>query len=361
MKNIRKYTTTNKIFISIALAGTLAGCATKLKSSTWVPIRESSVPFEQAIAKCEYDLRILGKENDRLKFGLLGLQHPTFEACMKVQGYEWMKIEDAEAKLQGSSVANVKENSNKDADAIKIAEYRAGVEKGDANAEVNLAWRYYSGTGVAQSFTQAYKLYARAAEKVSSDKQSASNAQINLGTMYVSGNGVEVDSIRAMMWFELSGINGSEDGKKRYADLSSKSNPMQVLKAKRLKNYCLAKEFKSCDEPLSKDWKICEVTNVFAASPEKAKIVSDLNLNFAFQRQQNSETPKLYIFVSNSQYRSRDLVKTGAGLLNNKDRYVGYVAKDKNAAVQEFEDGNLSIRLTDQDGNDMSFFTTCSN
>lgn len=80
----------------IVLAGVLAlgGCATNLKSSSWYEVRNTGVPFDQAIANCEYDMEKLGMSNGRMSMALVGLQHPTFEKCMNRFGFEWRKKEE---------------------------------------------------------------------------------------------------------------------------------------------------------------------------------------------------------------------------------------------------------------------------
>ena len=124
------------------LAVLLSACASNLKYSSWVAIRESPTQFDQAIEKCEYDIKLIDKDSERLKLALMGFQHPTFEACMKVQGYEWMKMSEAEVMSKSLEAKTQLSNSKKVDDAAKIAGYRAGVEKGDVNSEINLAYLY---------------------------------------------------------------------------------------------------------------------------------------------------------------------------------------------------------------------------
>lgn len=82
-----------KVF-AITITAALCGCATNLKSSAWYEIRNTGVPFDQAIANCEYDLEKLGISNGRMSAALVGLQHPTFEKCMKRYGFEWRKKDE---------------------------------------------------------------------------------------------------------------------------------------------------------------------------------------------------------------------------------------------------------------------------
>ena len=349
-----------KPLLSVVLVVILSGCASNLKSSTWVAIRESPTQFDQAIAKCEYDIKLIDKDSERLKLALMGFQHPTFEACMKVQGYEWMRISDTEVTSKNMETKAKIARSEKDEDAIKIAGYRAGVEKGDANSEINLAYRYYNGNGLTQSFTQAYKLYARAAEKVEANKQAARNAQVNLGNMYVSGHGVEIDLVRAMMWFELSAYNGDKDAQKKYTELRVKSSPYQIKMAKRLTAFCGEKNFKNCDEPLSSGWNICDVANVLASTPSEAKDANFMNIDFSFRKNEDLKISRLYIFFKDSPTRFENLQRTDDGFVNGSEKFKGYASVDKKILVQELERQNLIITLKRKDESDTTFFAKCS-
>jgi hypothetical protein len=72
----------------------LAGCASNLKNYAWRQSFNSGVKFEEAIAKCEYDLHILGLANQRMEYSIMGAQHPTLEACMKRYGFVWKKKQE---------------------------------------------------------------------------------------------------------------------------------------------------------------------------------------------------------------------------------------------------------------------------
>lgn len=85
------YTLKVKNFIFIAHLILLSGCASNLKEYKWEKSFESNMGFNEALAKCEYDLQIMGKANDRLIGGILGVQSPIFEKCMGAQGYRWVK------------------------------------------------------------------------------------------------------------------------------------------------------------------------------------------------------------------------------------------------------------------------------
>ncbi len=342
---------------SIALI--LSGCVSNLKSSFWIPVRDNPTQFDQAIAKCDYDLKILGRDNGRPVAALFGMQDPTFESCMKVMGYAWMKKEEV---LQSEVRTPENPVQNRNDEATKIAEFRAGAEKGDVKAEVNLAYKYLNGFGVPKSYTQAYKLYIRAAEKVDINREHASNAQVNLGAMYKNGYGVEADQSRALMWFQISKLTGSEEGSQRYTELALKSNQIQILKANRLTNLCIAKKYRSCDEPATAEWKMCEPKNISAPTQQIAKKLSDLNLSFVFNKNQLGKSSKLYTITDYKIMDIKDLEMSGRGIFNENEKYTAYTSSDKAVGVQEFDDsGGLLISISFPGDNHAFFPTECSN
>jgi len=81
----------NKKIISILIFLLISGCASRMKEYAWFPSYDSGVKFDQAIAKCEYDLNILGKGNERITAAIFGIQSPIFEKCMNQYGYKWEK------------------------------------------------------------------------------------------------------------------------------------------------------------------------------------------------------------------------------------------------------------------------------
>ena len=75
---------------------------------------------------------------------------------------------------------------------------RSKAEQGDTNAQYNLGWMYDNGTGVAQDYVEAVRLYRLAAE------QGHVSAQGYLGAMYANGEGVAQDDAEADRWFRLA-------------------------------------------------------------------------------------------------------------------------------------------------------------
>ena len=68
-------------------------------------------------------------------------------------------------------------------------------ERGDANAQFDLALRYADGDGVEQDQSKAVHWYQKAAE------QGHAKAQFNLAVRYENGNGVERDQTKAVRWY----------------------------------------------------------------------------------------------------------------------------------------------------------------
>ena len=72
---------------------------------------------------------------------------------------------------------------------------------------------------------EAVKWYRLAAE------QRITGAQSNLGLMYEKGQGVEQDYVEAHKWFNISGINGNEIGRRNADIIEKKMTPGQIAVA----------------------------------------------------------------------------------------------------------------------------------
>ena len=84
----------------------------------------------------------------------------------------------------------------------QIDRLRKAAEKGDANAQFELGYCYYNGTGVAQDYEQAVGLFRKAAEQGNVD------AQLNLGFCYLAGLGVTNDDTQAIYWYRKAAEQG---------------------------------------------------------------------------------------------------------------------------------------------------------
>lgn len=71
-------------------------------------------------------------------------------------------------------------------------------------AQSYLGSLYYNGDFVKQDYTEAFKLFTRAAEAGDSD------AMNYLGVMYAKGNGISNDDIEAVRWFKKSAESGNK-------------------------------------------------------------------------------------------------------------------------------------------------------
>jgi TPR repeat protein len=81
--------------------------------------------------------------------------------------------------------------------------YRLAAEKGEAEAQFELAGMYRRGEGLLQSYGQAVKWYRSAAN------QGHARAQISLGIMYQQGEGVPPDDAQAMKWYQSAADQGN--------------------------------------------------------------------------------------------------------------------------------------------------------
>lgn len=75
-------------------------------------------------------------------------------------------------------------------------------EAGEASAQFDLGWCYYSGEGVVQNYKEAVKWCRMAAEQGDAD------AQFNLGVCYGKGKGVVLDYDEAYFWLLIASANG---------------------------------------------------------------------------------------------------------------------------------------------------------
>jgi tetratricopeptide (TPR) repeat protein len=105
--------------------------------------------------------------------------------------------------------------------------YRKAAEQGEAQAQFNLGWLYYTGQGVTQDYRQAADWFRKAAE------QGFAKAQYNLGLMYGTGQGVAQDYIEAHKWWNIAGGGGNSDGIKNRETVEKMMTPDQIAEAQR--------------------------------------------------------------------------------------------------------------------------------
>ncbi len=132
-----------------------------------------------------------------------------------------------EKSLQDASNAYLK-GDYKEASEIFIPK----AKKGDAEAQVNIAFMYYCGLHVKQDFTEAANWYMKAAER------NNANAQFGLATLYENGEGVEQDLEEAYFWYSLAEQQGDEDAKNSRIKLEERLPESDVSFLKeRIKNW----------------------------------------------------------------------------------------------------------------------------
>lgn len=85
---------------------------------------------------------------------------------------------------------------------LALKEFRAASEKGDSNAQYNLAMMYERGIGLAKDEKQALLWYQK------SSVLGNSNAQFNLAVLFENGRGTAVDFGQAHRWYRKAAVQG---------------------------------------------------------------------------------------------------------------------------------------------------------
>jgi|GEM_PF-141677 len=86
--------------------------------------------------------------------------------------------------------------------AANLHDTRTAAERGDADAQFSLGWRYANGRGVARNDAQAVSWYRKAAD------QGLADAQAGLGWMYANGRGVARNDAQAVAWYRKAAEQG---------------------------------------------------------------------------------------------------------------------------------------------------------
>ena len=122
-----------------------------------------------------------------------------------------------------------------DEDAKKKFE-ETKAEKGDASAQLNLGYMYFSGKGVPNDQKEAAKWIRKAAE------QGYTSAQSNLVLMYFRVIGVLRDYVTAYAWANIAQANGGQNAQKFKSEyLDPKMTPEQIAKAQELSKEMIKK------------------------------------------------------------------------------------------------------------------------
>ena len=106
-----------------------------------------------------------------------------------------------------------------------LAELRSLADRGDADAQWQMAVRYHNGEGVPQDDAQAMQWFQLAAD------QGNVAAQAALGAYYWAGRGVPEDLSKAYMWSTIALRGGDENSNARLEGLASRMTRAQVAAA----------------------------------------------------------------------------------------------------------------------------------
>ncbi|HUV65057.1 MAG TPA: tetratricopeptide repeat protein [Sedimentisphaerales bacterium] len=148
--------------------------------------------------------------------------------------------------------------------ATAFREFKPLAEKGDADAQYNLARMFYSGLGVRSNVGEAVKWWRRAAEQGHvkaqfrlgdiffhgfgvpknygeaakwwrrSAEQGHVDAQSGLGMLYEAGRGVPRNSVLAYMWTSLSAAQGNAVAEVVLDAMEKRMTPADVSKAQEM-------------------------------------------------------------------------------------------------------------------------------
>ena len=121
-------------------------------------------------------------------------------------------------------------------DAEAVRWYRLAAEQGHARAQNELGVMYLTGSGVEQDDAEAARWYRLAAEG------GHRTAQHNLGDLYESGSGVERDFDAAARWFRLSAEQGFAAGQYRLGQMYERGRGVEQDDAEAVRWYRSAAE-----------------------------------------------------------------------------------------------------------------------
>jgi TPR repeat protein len=114
------------------------------------------------------------------------------------EGLRWLKLAGGNDALIRILETNIQQRIEPDV----VHKLRSDASLGLAEAQFSLGELYRKGSGVAQSYWEAFKFYKLAAE------QGYGEAQYSLGSMYVKGDGIAQDYSEAMRWYRLAADQG---------------------------------------------------------------------------------------------------------------------------------------------------------
>lgn len=84
-----------------------------------------------------------------------------------------------------------------------FSEFKPLANQGNASAQLNLGWLYFTGAGVTKNYAEALKWYRKAADL------ELAEAQYALGEMHHKGYGIPVSISQAMTWYRKAADQGN--------------------------------------------------------------------------------------------------------------------------------------------------------
>jgi TPR repeat protein len=126
------------------------------------------------------------------------------------------------------------------AEALRLL--RLSAAQGNPSGQAILGGLYFGGNGVAQDNIEALRLFRLSAE------QGNALGELSLGYMYEQGNGVTKDSVRAYMWFQFAASQKLDNAIQARSDIDSFMSVQDIATAKDMAARCEASHYKDCDE-----------------------------------------------------------------------------------------------------------------
>lgn len=151
--------------------------------------------YDKVIVWCCYDEDL--KYNDEILQSLVISQKQRIKETWNQANKGDADAQNEVARYYQNGIGVAKDN----AEAVRW--YKKAADKGNANAQDNLGWMYQNGFGVNQNYSEAVSWYEKAAS------QGHANAQNNLGWMIHNGWGIEQNDDEAIKWFKKSADQGN--------------------------------------------------------------------------------------------------------------------------------------------------------
>ena len=101
-------------------------------------------------------------------------------------------------------------------------------ERGNAYAQVKLAWMHENGGGISKDYEEAAKWY------LAGSRQGLALGQINLALLLASGAVGETDLVGAYKWMKLAAQTGNQGAEKFLPTIREKMSPEELAEAELL-------------------------------------------------------------------------------------------------------------------------------